>query len=80
MDPTRAREIQAQGGRSVPSMSRTFCSQAGLAAMAGQQSAKSRPPQTHCKRGHVLAGENIRIYGGTRHCMVCRKMKTREAR
>lgn len=30
--------------------------------------------QTHCKRGHEFTAENTRIYGGSRHCVACRKM------
>ncbi len=32
---------------------------------------KSR--QTHCCRGHLLAGENLRVWKGRRYCMACRR-------
>jgi hypothetical protein len=28
---------------------------------------------THCKRGHLLAGENIRVHHGHRQCLLCVK-------
>jgi hypothetical protein len=28
-----------------------------------------------CKRGHALAGANIRIYGGGRRCYVCERLR-----
>lgn len=28
--------------------------------------------QTHCKRGHPLSGDNIKIYNGRRNCLTCR--------
>jgi hypothetical protein len=31
-------------------------------------------PQTHCKRGHELTGDNLYLYRGVRHCRACRKM------
>lgn len=33
--------------------------------------AGKRRAQTHCKRGHELAGENLRIYRGCRNCRAC---------
>jgi hypothetical protein len=35
---------------------------------AGQNSAK-----THCIRGHLLAGDNIRVKNGERICLACRR-------
>jgi hypothetical protein len=38
--------------------------------------ARGRHPlkaKTHCKRGHLLSGDNIYISGGTRHCKPCER-------
>jgi hypothetical protein len=32
--------------------------------------------QTHCKRGHPLFGDNVRLYRGVRYCRACSKMHT----
>ena len=32
--------------------------------------------QTHCKRGHPLFGENLRVRNGLRCCVACSKMHT----
>ncbi len=29
--------------------------------------------KTHCKRGHELSGENLRLKGGGRECVACQK-------
>lgn len=34
--------------------------------------------QTHCKRGHLLEGENIRLVNGTRVCRLCHRIWKRE--
>lgn len=30
--------------------------------------------QTHCKRGHPLSGENLRVRTGGRHCLACHRI------
>jgi hypothetical protein len=32
-------------------------------------------PKTHCKRGHPLSGDNVRIYKGARYCRECNRLK-----
>ncbi len=39
-----------------------------------------RRAQTHCHRGHPLSGDNLRIYGGLRHCKACATIRMREFR
>ena len=42
--------------------------------LRGEGVAAKRARQTHCKRGHELAGENIRITStGSRQCLICVK-------
>jgi hypothetical protein len=41
----------------------------------------SRAAQTHCKRGHELAGDNLEILrNGTRRCKTCKHAQTLEYR
>jgi len=41
--------------------------------------APSKPPRTHCKRGHELTPENTRIASnGGRTCLTCKRAKARE--
>jgi len=35
---------------------------------------RTRMRKTHCKRGHELAGDNVVIVNGARHCLSCRKI------
>ena len=35
---------------------------------------------THCKRGHVLSGSNVRIWNGRRCCRACCAFRERERR
>lgn len=28
-----------------------------------------------CKRGHLLQGDNVRVYRGRRHCLVCEQLR-----
>ena len=35
---------------------------------------------THCKRGHPLAGDNLRLYKGHRVCQQCRTLRQRDRR
>jgi hypothetical protein len=39
-----------------------------------------RTPATHCKRGHLLSGDNLYEYNGVRHCRACKVIRQREAR
>lgn len=39
--------------------------------MRGQTLAATQASQTHCKNGHPLSGDNLRIYRGHRHCRAC---------
>lgn len=41
------------------------------------QAARDR---THCKRGHELAGDNLYIHKGHRHCLACKAAAKRSAR
>lgn len=36
--------------------------------------------KTHCKRGHLLAGDNLRVTRGRRHCRACLALWAREKR
>lgn len=36
--------------------------------------------RTHCKRGHPLSGDNLYLYGGSRHCRTCRRDRARSVR
>lgn len=36
--------------------------------------------QTHCKRGHELAGDNLYEHGGRRHCRACRKRQQQRSK
>jgi len=36
--------------------------------------------QTHCKRGHPLSGDNLRLKGKRRMCIACHRIKTNESR
>lgn len=36
--------------------------------------------KTHCKRGHILAGDNLREYNGRRHCKTCAREWQRNQR
>jgi hypothetical protein len=33
--------------------------------------------QTHCKRGHPLSGDNVRVCGGRRQCRICHRARFR---
>lgn len=37
-------------------------------------------PQTHCVRGHELAGDNIVMHGGRRRCRMCSQARQRARR
>lgn len=42
---------------------------------------RNRKLQTHCKRGHLLSGENLRITGqGFRECKQCKLARNRDSR
>lgn len=34
--------------------------------------------KTHCKRGHALIGENLRISNGARQCRTCKRLRQRK--
>lgn len=34
--------------------------------------------KTHCVRGHLLAGDNVRIHKGSRQCQVCKRIRAEE--
>ena len=36
-----------------------------------------RRKQTHCKRGHLLSGDNLYVYRGFRCCKTCNRLKMR---
>lgn len=36
--------------------------------------------KTHCKRGHALSGDNLRIYRGRRYCRACSALHDRAAK
>ncbi len=38
----------------------------------------SQSKRTHCPQGHPLFGENMRRYGGKRHCLSCVRRRNRE--
>jgi hypothetical protein len=50
--------------------------QSKIAARFGVFSAM-QARQTHCKRGHPLSGENVRLYRNTRVCRACKAMRQR---
>lgn len=33
--------------------------------------------KTHCPSGHPYDGENVRVYGGKRNCLICRRKQDR---
>lgn len=35
--------------------------------------------KTHCKRNHLLAGDNLRMYNGKRICRACMKIHSKKA-
>ncbi|QDP60582.1 MAG: hypothetical protein Unbinned767contig1000_7 [Prokaryotic dsDNA virus sp.] len=37
------------------------------------------PIKTHCKWGHPLEGENLRIEAGRRVCVICKKARARRS-
>lgn len=39
----------------------------------------TRSQQTHCKRGHPLEGNNLRIVNGYRRCLACQALRARIA-
>lgn len=39
--------------------------------LRGEGLAARQVLQTHCKNGHELAGDNLRVYRGHRHCRAC---------
>lgn len=41
--------------------------------------AEKKKAQTHCKRGHELAGENLYRHGNRRACKICRNIVTMES-
>ena len=51
----------------------------GLMGVAGREAAaKARKSQTHCKRGHLLFGENLRVNRrGSRVCKECGRQARR---
>lgn len=63
-----------QRGRTKPVS--PICTKRGLAAAAALKAA-----QTHCKRGHLLGGDNLfRTSSGARGCKECRKIHKRNYR
>src|SRR6266542_3130717 len=50
------------------------------ATEATQVSSRKRRIQTHCKRGHLLFGDNVRCYNGKRQCVACDVVRKREKR
>lgn len=63
-----------QRGRTKPVS--PICTKRGLAAAAALKAA-----QTHCKRGHLLGGDNLfRTSSGARGCKECRKIHKRTYR
>lgn len=57
----------ATNGVSKPFPAATHSRGVATAAMA-------RRARTHCKRGHPLSGENLRIYGSSRSCRKCSRL------
>jgi hypothetical protein len=45
---------------------------AGENALRGEGPPARNARRTHCKRGHLLAGENLYLHAGRRHCRACR--------
>ena len=43
--------------------------------LRGTSPAAQQARQTHCKRGHVLAGDNVYVWNQERHCRTCRAMR-----
>lgn len=41
--------------------------------LRGNTTAARNAAKTHCKRGHELSPDNVRIIQGARHCLTCRK-------
>ena len=39
--------------------------------------AEMKKAQTHCKRGHLLSGDNLYSHKGRRHCRACRRAQDR---
>lgn len=35
--------------------------------------------KTHCPKGHPYSGDNLRLYNGKRHCLICHNDSCREA-
>jgi HNH endonuclease len=42
----------------------------------GQAPPSINASKTHCDHGHLLAGDNLRIYRGCRYCKACRRIWT----
>ncbi len=40
------------------------------------RSKRQREPQTHCKRGHELSGDNVYLWNGHRGCRTCRRERS----
>jgi hypothetical protein len=43
----------------------------------GSKTGQIKKAQTHCKRGHPLSGDNVRVSQGKRICRTCCRMKMR---
>lgn len=48
--------------------------------LRGEGFSAKQARQTHCMRGHELSGANLRINGGNRMCVFCRKESNKRNR
>ena len=46
--------------------------------LRGNGLAAQNARKTHCLRGHILAGDNVYLYGGRRHCRECVNIRARK--
>lgn len=59
----------------------TRCSNPGhLEPVTIQENLARKPPQSHCKRGHTLSGDNVYVYSGARYCRSCLRQRKAEQR
>lgn len=49
------------------------------AAIGRATRANNQRSQTHCKHGHELSGDNLRLYDGKRQCRACSRRFSRES-
>jgi hypothetical protein len=50
------------------------------AVTSGENTRRGLSFPTHCKRGHVLSGSNVRLVGHQRRCRACQRIRTQKCR